>query len=72
MSDDEWRDRMERKGIVFELPPLKTREQRLNGLPSRPRVPDERMPRFMEALDRERVLLGLEPLSGDKRQGGQP
>jgi hypothetical protein len=67
LSDDEWRKRMEKSGLVWELPPLKTRKERLNGLPARPSIPDTRMPRFMEAFDRERVFLGLQPLGGDKK-----
>jgi hypothetical protein len=59
---DDMRNEMEKRGVVFEIPPLKTREERRRALPVRPGVPDHRMPKFMEALNAERVFHGLEPL----------
>lgn len=55
---------LEKEGIVIELPPLKTREERLEFLstPSRSpsaRVPPERTKRFDEAVREERAYLGL-------------
>lgn len=50
------------EGVAIELPPLKTRKERSEFLPSRPSdVPDSNMPRFLEALNQERIFLGLEP-----------
>jgi hypothetical protein len=55
---------LEKEGIVIELPPLKTREERLEFLRSPSRspsalVPPERTRRFDEAERMERAYLGL-------------
>jgi hypothetical protein len=44
------------------LPRLTSRDDRLRFL-SRPsgEIPPEKMPRYLEALDRERISLGLKP-----------
>jgi len=49
--------------VIIELPPLKT-EERLGTIDIDPygRIPDSKMPRFLEALDQERVLRGRPPL----------
>ncbi len=61
--DEAWR-RFKGGGVTIELPPLKTREQRLEFLswasPSGP-IPEAHMPRYLEGLDRERITLGLTP-----------
>jgi hypothetical protein len=72
LNRDEVRKLMEKEGIVFELPALRSREERLNALPSRPSgVSETRIPRFMEALDGERIYLGLTPF-GKRKDGGRP
>jgi hypothetical protein len=71
LSDDEWRKRMEKSGLVWELPPLKTRAERRAARLSPPHdVPYERIPRFMTAIDDEAVSLGFTPL-WKGRSGGQ-
>jgi hypothetical protein len=54
---------LEEGGIVIELPVLKA-EDRLNTIDLGPygEIPDSRMPRFLEALDRERAIRGRPPL----------
>jgi hypothetical protein len=53
---------MEREGALFELRPLRTREERLDGLRGRPvLVPDSYLPRYLNAVREERDRLGLEP-----------
>jgi hypothetical protein len=60
-SREAWRQ-FEGEGVVIELPPLKTRKERLDFFPPRPGdVPDSKMPRYLEAVNQERVFLGLEP-----------
>jgi hypothetical protein len=63
--------RMESGVEVFELPPAKTRQERVNAMPDRPYGLDDysRIPRFMEELNRERTFLGLGPLGTSR---GQP
>ena len=57
------------EGVVLELAPLKTREERLKALsqasPSG-EIPDARMRRYLEALDQEAVSLGLQPTGRGK------
>jgi hypothetical protein len=50
------------EGVTLELPRLTSRDDRLRFL-SRPsgEIPPEKMPRYLEALDRERISLGLKP-----------
>ncbi|MBI4525732.1 MAG: hypothetical protein HY695_18195 [Deltaproteobacteria bacterium] len=51
-------------GVVIELPPLKTGKQRLEALShaSPPgEIPNRVMLRYLEALDQEAVVLGLQP-----------
>jgi hypothetical protein len=59
---DVWR-LMEKESVLFEIPRLTNRLERLNALPSRPSdVAASRIPRFLEALNNERLFLGLSPL----------
>lgn len=57
----EWR-RFTAEGAVLELPPLKTIEQRLEFVRAmRPHgVPSDRMMKYLDAINRERVTLKLE------------
>ncbi len=72
LSNDEWRDRMVKSESIFELPPLKSVEERRKALPSPPSGASyDRIPRFMDAIDSEAVLLGLSPLRR-RSSGGQP
>ena len=50
------------EGVTLELPRLTSRDDRLRFL-SRPsaEIPSEKMPKYLEALDRERLSLGLKP-----------
>jgi len=53
------------KGMVIELPPLKTKEERVRSIGHQEPgidVPDSDVPKLMDAIDRERVSLGLQPL----------
>jgi hypothetical protein len=52
-----------RTGAIFELLVLRTREERLKGLPMSPSAlaPHSRFPKFNEAVSQERVFLGLKP-----------
>ena len=58
----------EGEGVVMELSPLKSREERLKYFGTRldsggsPLIPPERKKRFYEAEDIERVYLGFRPL----------
>jgi hypothetical protein len=58
----EWR-RFTAEGAVLELPRLKTSEQRLEFVRSmRPHgVPSDRMMKYLDRINQERVTLGLEP-----------
>ena len=58
----EWR-RFSAEGAELELPPVKTKEQRLEFVRSmRPHgVPSDRMMKYLDAINQERVTLGLEP-----------
>jgi hypothetical protein len=59
---DMWR-LMEKEPVAFEMPRLTSRMDRLKALPSRPSdVSPARIPRFIEALNNERLFLGLSPL----------
>jgi hypothetical protein len=50
------------EGVTLELPRLSSRDARLQFL-NRPsgEIPSDRMPKYLEALDRERINLGLKP-----------
>jgi len=50
------------EGVTLELPRLSSRDARLKSL-KRPDgdIPSDRMPKYLEALDRERISLGLKP-----------
>jgi hypothetical protein len=62
-KDDVWKQ-MEKDGVVFELPQLRTTTERHNALPVRPtHVPDARMRRLTEEINKERVHLGLPPFT---------
>jgi hypothetical protein len=52
-----------RTRVIFELAPLRTREERLRMFPISPTalVPYSRVPKLREALDQERVFLGFQP-----------
>lgn len=55
-------DQFEGKGVVMELPPLKTREERLKFYRSigySAEIPRERIKRFLQALEAERTYLGF-------------
>lgn len=53
---------MERDVAIFELRPLKTHAERLEGIRRRPiLVPDSYLPRYLKAVGEERVRLGLTP-----------
>jgi hypothetical protein len=57
-----WKQFTDGHDPAFELPPLKTRTERLDFLPSPPaRVPDSRALAFRNAVRRERAFLGLQP-----------
>lgn len=61
--DDAWR-RFKGSGANIELPRPLTREDRLGSLPHRPLdVPRAGMVKLLEAINRERSALGLEPES---------
>lgn len=51
------------KHIVYELPKLKTREERRSNLPSRPDIPYATMKNFVRLINEERVSLGFRPLA---------
>lgn len=63
-------DVFQKEGLVIELPPLKTREERLKfyrtfrGSPTL--VPPKHTKRLREAEDVERMYLGLDPKRGGK------
>jgi hypothetical protein len=50
-----------RGGAVFEIPQLKSKEERLKALPMSPNalLPRSRIPKLNEAVGRERAFLGL-------------
>ncbi|MBI4522526.1 MAG: hypothetical protein HY695_01800 [Deltaproteobacteria bacterium] len=52
-------------GVMVELPPIKTQEKRkkyvLDAEPSG-EIPAVQMPRYLEVIDQERILLGFQPL----------
>ena len=56
----EWR-RFTAEGAVLELPSLKTKEQRIQTMQMPSRVPYERIPSYIEAINAERISLGLDP-----------
>ncbi|TAK10126.1 hypothetical protein EPO44_00400 [bacterium] len=62
-------EQFESEGVVIELPPVKTREERLDSLryagPSA-LVPRDRTRHLEEAIDQERVYLGLPRMYGGK------
>lgn len=58
----EWR-RFTAEGSVLELPQLKTREERLRMSSYMAyQVPANRMPKFLEAINKELASLGLQPV----------
>ncbi len=66
---EEAEKRFEGDGVVFELTRLRTREERREFLShaSPPgEVPAERMSRYMDVIDQERVWLGFQPLKEDR------
>jgi hypothetical protein len=56
----EWR-RFTEEGAVLELPVLKTKEQRIQSMQMPSRVPYERIPMYIEAINAERISFGLDP-----------
>lgn len=63
--EEAWRRFNSEGGVVLDMPPLKTREERVNFLrtlltPSAD-VPPSNTPKFRDAIDDERVFLGLDP-----------
>ena len=63
----EWR-RFTAEGAVLELPPLKTREQKIQSMQMPTRVPYERIPMYIEAINAERISLGLDPYNRSSPQ----
>lgn len=62
-AEEAW-GRITTSGVVLELRPLATPEERRRFLPVPPaEVPRSRIPRFMEVLNAERARLGLGPLT---------
>jgi hypothetical protein len=60
--DEAWEE-MARTGIVLELSPAKTREERRKTLPLIPgQVPETRMKKYLKAFNQERRYLGFTPL----------
>jgi len=51
------------KYIVYELPKLKTREERRSNLPLRPDIPYAKMKNFVRLINEERISLGFSPLT---------
>jgi len=52
------------KYIMYEIPKLKTREERDNNIHfSRPNVPNSLMKEFIKLLNQERVYLGYDPFT---------
>lgn len=47
-------------GLV-EVPPLKTREERLRLLLIPPSIPDDKMSKLIESINKEAISLGLQP-----------
>jgi len=59
-----WQRFNSEQGVVIELRPLKSVEERLQstgGLLPMPDVPRSKYPRLLEAIDRERASLGFKP-----------
>jgi hypothetical protein len=56
------------KYIVYEIPKLKTREERRSNIPTRPDIPYERMKLFVGSINEERINLGLGPLTIPKEE----
>ena len=57
--EEEWK-KFRGQGTVITLPRLKTYEERLKGLPDiRGDVPREKIPKLLQAVERERAALGL-------------
>jgi hypothetical protein len=56
----EWR-RFTAEGAVLELASLKTREQRIQSMQVPSRISYERIPLYIEAINAERISLGLDP-----------
>jgi hypothetical protein len=51
------------KYIVYEIPKLKTKEERLSNIPCRPEIPYDKMKLFVNSINKEHVNLGLRPLT---------
>jgi hypothetical protein len=66
-------EQFEKDGVVFELRRRTDRRERINWISLvRPlHVPDDKMPRLLQALDAEGVSLGLPPLRDAIRGGRQ-
>ena len=60
---DEVLKRMDKEEVIFELPRLKTREDRIRvqGCVFEHNVPDDKMPNLLRLLNLERKRLGLAP-----------
>jgi hypothetical protein len=50
------------KDFIYELPKLRTRQDRIANLPLRPEVPHTKMPNFVRLINDERIRLGFTPL----------
>lgn len=58
--DEVWK-LMEQQSVIFELRPLRTKQERLNHLTRPSDVPVSLIPRYLDAFSAERVQLGLTP-----------
>ena len=56
------------KYVVYELPKLKTWEERRSNLPTRPEIPYKKMRAFLRLINEERIDLGLNPLTIPKEE----
>ncbi len=51
------------KYVVYEIPKLKTKEEKKRNLPGRPDITNEKMIIFTRLLNKERISLGYSPFS---------
>ena len=65
LVDDAWM-RLERDGAVIEMPPVRSREQRIGIHGDPPMVPGCHVPRWMAASNAERQALGMSPFPTER------
>lgn len=53
----------EKSNMVYELPKLKSNEEKIANLPLRPDVPYEKMKHIVRLISEERIGLGMRPLT---------